>query len=168
MRSTLPMLAAVGLFACSPVQNAESEAYGVAPPPPSSARTLIGDIDGFGISPTTGLVRATPAPHNQPADVNGNGVIEPGEFLPDWNKNGATAVGAGDDFDFRSAAERAATNGAQWTDHSITPAGASNGATFTFNFTPPPPGDRYYGVDHFINFVFGDYDVVPASIKVDG
>jgi len=134
----------------------------------SSARKLIGDIDGFGISPTTGLVRATPAPHTRPADVDGDGIIEPGEFLPDWNKNGSTAVGSNDDFDRRSAAELAATDGAQWTDHSITPAGASNGATFTFTFTPPVPGDDDYGVDHFINFVFGDYDVSPAHITVDG
>jgi choice-of-anchor A domain-containing protein len=133
----------------------------------SVVRKLIGDIDGFGISPA-GLVRATPSPHNQPADVDGDGIIQPGEFLPDWNKDGATAVGAGDDFDFRSAAEKAATNGAQLTDHSLTPAGASDGATFTFTFTVPVPGDIDYGVDHFINLVFGDYDVYPASIKVDG
>jgi hypothetical protein len=35
-------------------------------------------------------------------------------------------------------------------------------------FAPPGPGDVDYGVDHFINFVFGDYDVFPASITVDG
>ncbi|KFE63985.1 choice-of-anchor A family protein [Hyalangium minutum] len=130
-------------------------------------RRLIGDIDGFGIAPA-GLVRATPSPHNQPADVDGDGLLEPGEFLPDWNRNGSTAVGAGDDFDFRSAAERTATNGAQYTDQSRTPAGASDGINFTFTFTVPVPGDSDYGVDHYINLVFGDYDVTPASIRVDG
>lgn len=134
----------------------------------SPVRRLVGDIDGFGITPTTGLVRATPAPHNQPADVDGDDIIEPGEFLPDWDQDGRTAVGSGDDFDRRSPAELAATDGAQWTDHSITPAGAAHGATFTFNFPVPAPGDADYGVDHFINFVFGDYDVSPASIVVDG
>ncbi len=129
-------------------------------------RILIGDIDGFGIQPA-GLVRASGSPHNQPADADGDGLIEPGEFLPDLNKNGSTAVGSNDDFDHRSAAERAATNGAQYTDHSRTPAGASHGIKFIFNFEVPVPGDSDYGVDHFINLVFGDYDVSPASIKVD-
>jgi len=167
MRAPLPA-AAILLFlvACGPTRK--EDALARRSQSVSSARKLIGDIDGFGISPTTGLVRATPAPHTRPADVDGDGILEPGEFLPDWNKNGATAVGAGDDFDRRSAAEVAATNGAQWTDHSITPAGASNGATFAFTFTVPVPGDNDYGVDHFINFVFGDYDVQPAHITVDG
>jgi hypothetical protein len=127
---------------------------------------LVGDIDGFGIFPTTGLVRATPT-HTDPADVDGDGVIEPGEFLPDWNKDGSTAVGSGDEFDRRSASEQAATDGAQWTDRSLTPNGA-DGATFVFNFTVPSPGDADFGVDHFINLVFGDFDVSPASIVVDG
>jgi len=154
--------------ACGPTRTEEAGAIGRSHSGVSSARKLVGDIDGFGISPTTGLVRASPAPHTHPADVDGDGIIEPAEYLPDWNKNGSTAVGSSDDFDRRSAAESAASNGAQWTDHSITPAGASNGATFTFNFTVPVPGDDDYGVDHFINFVFGDYDVFPAHITVDG
>ena len=133
----------------------------------SVVRQLIGDIDGFGISPA-GLVRASPYPHNQPADVDGDGLIEAGEFLPDWNMNGSTAVGSNDDFDFRAADERAASNGAQYTDRSLTPRGASDGITFTFTFPVPVPGDIDYGVDHYINLVFGDYDVNPASIRVDG
>ncbi|HYI01281.1 choice-of-anchor A family protein [Hyalangium sp.] len=175
MRSslTLPLTAALlVLSACSPVD-------GDSPPDGTEGkearnlgqsrvvRKLIGDIDGFGISPA-GLVRASPAPHNQPADTDGDGRIEAGEFLPDWNRNGSTAVGSNDDFDFRSAAERAATNGAQLTDQSRTPAGASDGITFSFSFSVPVPGDVDYGVDHFINLVFGDYDVSPASIRVDG
>jgi choice-of-anchor A domain-containing protein len=159
--------------ACSPVDSGDSPAdpnAGVSRnlSQTSVVRKLIGDIDGFGIAPTSGLVRASTAPHNKPADVNGDGIIQPGEYLPDWNKNGSTAVGAGDDFDFRSIAERNATNGAQLTDHSRSPTGASDGATFTFTFTVPVPGDADYGVDHFINLVFGDYDITPASIKIDG
>lgn len=129
---------------------------------------VIGDVDGFGYTTTSGLKRATGAPHSTPADTDGDGLLEPGEFLPDLNLNGAVAVGAGDDFDHRSPTELAATNGAQWTDRSITPAGAANGATFTFTFAVPVLGDIDFGVDHFINFVFGDYDVVPAQIDVDG
>jgi choice-of-anchor A domain-containing protein len=170
---TLPLAAALlSLTACLPIDDGSAESSEGAAShnlgKSSVVRKLIGDIDGFGISPTTGLVRATGAPHNQRADTDNDGIIQPGEFLPDWNKNGSTAVGAGDDFDFRSPAELAATNGAQLTDHSITPAGASNGVNFTFTFTVPAPGDSDYGVDHFINLVFGDYDVTPASIRVDG
>jgi choice-of-anchor A domain-containing protein len=159
------------LAACNPVDSDESESTEGSGArnlsQTSVVRKLIGDIDGFGIAPA-GLVRATPYPHNQPADVDGDGILEPGEYLPDWNLNGSTAVGSNDDFDFRSTAERNATNGAQYTDHSRTPEGASNGIRFTFTFPVPVPGDTNYGVDHFINLVFGDYDVVPASIQVDG
>lgn len=166
LRLLLPLVV-LSFTACGPTELGDGALRGLTASA-GPVRMLIGDIDGFGISPTTGLVRATPPPHTQPADVDGDGIIEPLEFLPDWNRNGSTAVGAGDDFDFRSAAERAATNGAQLTDRSLTPAGASNGATFTFTFTVPRPGDIDYGVDHFINFVFGDYDVSPASISIDG
>jgi hypothetical protein len=128
---------------------------------------LVGDVDGFGIDPT-GLVRATGAPHDQAADVDGDGLIEAGEYLPDWNRNGSTAVGSNDDFDFRSMVEAAAVNGAQYTDRSLTPAGASNGIQFTFSFAVPELGDDDFGVDHFINFNFGDYDVFPTQVSVDG
>jgi hypothetical protein len=129
---------------------------------------LIGDIDGFGYTPTAGFVRATPAPHTQPADTDGDGIIEPGEFLPDLNQDGAVGAGSSDTFDHRSAGEASATNGAQWTDRSVEGAGAADGATFTFTFTVPTRGANDFGVDHFINFVFGDFDVTPASITVDG
>lgn len=135
--------------------------------PALAVTQIIGDVDGFGISPA-GLVRATPSPHTVPADTDGDGTLEVGEFLPDWNKDGGTAVGSSDGFDFRSAAELAAVDGAQWTDHSILGSGSANGATLTFTFPVPVFGDIDFGVDHFINLIFGDYDVVPASIKVDG
>ena len=135
--------------------------------PAGAVTQAIGDVDGFGIDPT-GLVRATGAPHTSPADTDGDGIIEPGEYLPDWNRNGSTAVNSGDSFDFRSAAELVATNGAQWTDRAVEGNGSAHGATFTFAFAVPVYGDIDYGVDHFINFIFGDYDVTPASITVDG
>jgi hypothetical protein len=163
---TLSHLAVVVVFAsCAPVDSEHSVGRSRQA---SVVRRLIGDVDGFGILPTTGLVRATAAPHDQPADVDGDGVIEPGEYLPDWNMDGAMADGRGDEFDRRSAAELAATDGAQLTDHSIVHAPSSDGATFIFNFPVPAPGDIDFGVDHFINLVFGDYDVFPASIDVDG
>jgi len=78
----------------------------------------IGNKDGFGFDPaylvdkvgTTGL----------PVDTNGNGKLEPGEFLPDINLNGhydelPPELG-GDGFDNRTDKEKAATNGAQFTD----------------------------------------------------
>jgi len=136
--------------------------------PAAGVTQLIGNADGFGPTPTTGLVRATPAPHTTPADTDGDNIIEPGEFLPDWNRNGSTDVGSGDNFDFRSASEVASTNGAQHTDHSIFPGGAANGATFTFSFSVPVPGNPDYGVDHCVDLVYGDYDVFPVSINVDG
>ena len=135
--------------------------------PAQAVTIVIGDIDGFGIDPT-GLVRATGAPHTTPADTDGDGLIEAGEYLPDWNKNGSVAIGSGDAFDFRSAGELAAVDGAQWTDYAIIGSGAAHGAAFTFTFTVPVPGDLDFGVDHYINFVFGDYDVVPTDIDVDG
>ena len=95
MRALLPAAILVSLVGCGPTRP--EDALARRSQSVSSARKLIGDIDGFGISPTTGLVRATPAPHTHPADVDGDGLLEPGEFLPDWNKNGSTAVGAGDD-----------------------------------------------------------------------
>ena len=89
----------------------------------------IGDRDGFGFTPTAGLVRADPG-HVTAADTNGNGILEQGEFLPDLNKDGGSCTGCGDDFDKRSAAEKgntatpggsgftngALTSGSKWTD----------------------------------------------------
>lgn len=127
----------------------------------------IGDVDGFGFTPPSG-VRATPFPHTTPADTNGDNVLTAGEYLPDLNRDGAVAIGSGDDFDNRSLAELSASNGAQHTDYSVTPAGASNGLAFTFTFIAPALGDADYGLDASLDFVFGDYDIFPASLSVDG
>ena len=43
----------------------------------------IGDIDGFGFSPTRGLSRPIPGVGPGPADTNDNGLLEPDEYLPD-------------------------------------------------------------------------------------
>lgn len=132
--------------------------------PAGAVTRLIGDVDGFGFAPTAGLLSASA----QPADTDGDGLIELGEFLPDLNHDGLVAFNSGDTFDTRSMAEASAANGAQWTDCSVEGPGAADGATFTFSFPVPAPGASDYGLDHFINFVFGDYDVTPASISVDG
>lgn len=78
----------------------------------------IGDKDGFGFDPafledkvgTTGVL----------ADTNENGKLEPGEFLPDLDRDGVIdklpPELCGDGFDNRSEKEQAATNGAQFTD----------------------------------------------------
>ncbi len=123
---------------------------------------LVGDIDGFGIDPTGHL-----SAEGDPADTDGDGRLEVGEYLPDWNQNGVMAVNEGDDFDLRSSEESLDLLGAQWTDRSVLRRNI-NGAEFIFEFTPPSFGDIDYGVDHYINFVFGDYEVQPAAIRVDG
>ena len=129
-----------------------------------AVNSLIGDVDGFGFSSTVGLVAA----NGSPADTDGDGLLEVGEFLPDLNQDGITAVNRGDSFDNRDAAELSATNGAESTDIAMEGAGASHLRSFTFNFPIPVLGDIDYGVDHFINFVFGDYDVTPAQLIVEG
>lgn len=131
---------------------------------------LIGDVDGFGFySPNTYENAQDGLP-----DVDGDGIIEPNEYLPDLDNDGHVWVNGHDEFDNRSASEAAATDGAQFTDISLedyyngfgdSPA---DDALFTFEFLVPELGDLDYGVDHFINFIFGDYDVSPAYLYVDG
>ena len=133
----------------------------------SAVTVLIGDPDGFGIEPA-GLFRATNPPGTDAADTDGDGILEPLEFLPDWNVNGSCAVGSNDTFDFREPDEVADTLGAQWTDHSVEGGGAADGATFLFSFPVPIEGDFDFGVLHYVNFIFGDYDVVPTTVVIDG
>ncbi len=83
-------------------------------------------------------------------------------------------VNGQDEFDNRSGSEAAATNGAQWTDISLENGyngfgdNPADDAFFTFNFVVPTLGAADYGVDHYINVLFGDYDVSPMLINVDG
>jgi hypothetical protein len=134
----------------------------------AAASTItIGDVDGFGFT-TAFQFRATPSPHTTPADTNGDGMLTAGEFLPDLNRDGVVGPDSGDTFDQRSLSEIVATNGAQNTDRSLSPAGAANGLSFLFTFVAPSLGDFDFGVDRTLNFVFGDYDVSPATLSVDG
>ena len=75
------------LIAMRPVLFALPCLVALALPASAQAVTVaVGDADGFGIDPT-GLVRAE-GTHTEPADVDGDGIIEVGEYLPDWNANG--------------------------------------------------------------------------------
>lgn len=131
---------------------------------------LIGDVDGFGFSNPNQYQSA----QNTDPDTNGDGIIGAGEYLPDLDNDGHVWVNGNDQFDNRSSAEANATNGAQWTDISLEDFyngfgdAPADDALFTFSFDVPTLGDVDFGVDHFINFIFGDYDVFPASIIVDG
>ncbi|MBE9528235.1 MAG: PEP-CTERM sorting domain-containing protein [Proteobacteria bacterium] len=133
---------------------------------------MIGDADGFGFTSTAGLLAAS----GVAADTDGDGILEAGEYLPDLNGDGNVATHSGDDFNYQSVAEAAATDGAEWTDISLSTSlqafnigpGLADDAQFTFDFTVPASGDVDYGVDHYINFVFGDYDVIPMTALVDG
>ena len=69
----------------------------------------IGDIDRFGYEPN--LDEALESASGSPAGTNTNGILEPNEFLPDLDGDGATNHVEGDDKDRRSTAERADTGG---------------------------------------------------------
>lgn len=91
-----------------------------------------GDIDGFGF----GEAAAYNGAYGGTADINGNGILDSGDVLPDLNGNGVLATGAGDDFDNRSAAEAAdSTYGAKWTDVSL---------STSFAGRPGLPNDAYF------------------------
>lgn len=164
----------------------------------------IGDIDGFGYSalPLAAFAALTAANGN-PADTDGDGLLEPGEFLPDLNKSGGTLTGSLDDFDNRSGESATCTGctigllttGTPFTDISLSTSydtSSTNGNVFDANtnssgaggaFPMPPsatrpnqPGfvfdffvagaDITAGSQIFLNVVFGDYDVTPATVSV--
>lgn len=152
----------------------------------------IGDADGFGFISTNGLLRPDRTGNVQAADSNRNGRLEPGEFVPDLNGDGAVWYAGDDNFDNRSMPElidREAkclgclavgknTRGANWTDLSLSTTAPAinwpddngpqipNNATFVFDFTVKK--DRIAeGSQIFFNLVYADYDVNPATIRVE-
>ncbi|WP_182864853.1 putative Ig domain-containing protein [Rhodopirellula sp. JC639] len=145
----------------------------------------IGDVDGFGFDDPSALLSA----QNTPVDIDGNGLLQDGEFLPDLNGNLDVATGSGDEFDNRDLAELSGasiggfgfvdrgSSGSQWTDIALStsdqgtnfpdPSGPEipNEPNFEFRFEVPKDSVAE-GTELFVNVVFGDYDVVPASIEV--
>lgn len=164
-------------------------------PPSATAEPFqwirIGDIDGFGFSPTRGLARPVLGVGPGPADTNDNGRLEPEEFLPDLNADGGVWYRGDDNFDNRSNDERAntghacqgcravgaATGGSRWTDLALSPTATAgdwpdingpampNSSAFVFDFTVTR-GDITPGGTIFFNLVFGDYDIDPAVVRV--
>lgn len=138
------------------------------PPASFGITTYVGDVDGFGF----GAAAAYNGAYGGPADITGNGILDSGDVMPDLNGNGILATGQGDDFDNRSAAEAADTY-AKWTDVALSTSfagrpGLADSAEFVFTFTVPSVGDPDYGQPHFVNFVYGDYDVDPMYATVEG
>jgi hypothetical protein len=149
----------------------------------------IGDVDGFGFGSGAGYVNTGGAPVN----VDGSGVLSGQDYLPDLNKGGSVATGSGDDFDNRSASEKTGGSyqmvgdvivhsvaGSDYTDIALS---TSWETTFpNANDFPGPNGDDLpnqpgFVFDFFVadgdigmlspiyfNMVFGDYDVIPASV----
>ena len=148
----------------------------------------LGDRDNFGFGSLAGLVSFTGAP----VDANGNGVFDPGEFLPDINRNGQVAVRQGDNYDNRSAAEKGGaaltgvgftnvgSNGSQWTDITLSstflpaadfPDGdpeRPNEPVFVFDFNVAS-ADIVPGTPLVLTLLLGDYDTgVFAFVNVHG
>ena len=154
-------------------------------------RSRIGDADGFGFRNAAELRRPTQGVGPGPADLNENGVLEPGEFIPDLNGDGRVWYLGQDEFDNRSPDERAnravtcdgclaiasVTQGSAWTDLALSPLSRAgdwpdlngpnvpNNATFVFDFTVAA-GAIVEGSEVFFNLVFADYDIDPAAIFV--
>lgn len=148
---------------------------------PATATTFseirIGDADGVGLGTGAGLTAANGGPCN----LDGAGILTDGDLLPDWNGNGGTATGSGDDFDYRSAAEvngdyvtganfvNLGTTGSHFTDMGIStsydsasaagqvhiPGGLGAGGPF-----PKPPSNQ---MTNQPGFVF-DFTVLKADL----
>lgn len=135
----------------------------------SAVTVYVGDVDGFGFGAAVDYTNAD----GGPADINQNGILDAGDGLPDINGDGVIAWNTGDNFDNRSSTEINDTNGAKWTDVSLShiytnSPGKADNASFTFSFAAPVEGELYYEQNHFINLVYGDYDVSPMYAVVEG
>ena len=143
----------------------------------SHAVTLyVGDVDGFGYGDASSFL------DNQgtACDRNGNGVLDSGDALPDINQNGSVATGSGDDFDYRTSSDIAdGPNGIglYYMDVALSNSNETSfpgedyiahGVQIKFTFAVPVIGDADYGVDHFVNLVYADYDVDPMTAIVEG
>lgn len=133
---------------------------------------FIGDKDGFGYGDASGYLGVDGNPAERTGDRT---VLDMGDVLPDVNRDGSARYGGADDFDYRSTAEKNDTgnSGLKWTDVSLSRSydngpGLADDAVFVFRFTPPAVGEADYGRVHYINLVYGDYDVEPMTIELDG
>ncbi len=156
MKHKFFILISVFLFICS------TNSYAVT--------MYVGDVDGFGFDLNSTTYYGA---YGGLADITGNGILDSGDVMPDLNTNGILATGNGDDFDNRSAGETSNANGAKWTDVALSTSfsgrpGLADNAVFTFNFAVPVLGDADFGKEHFVNFVYGDYDVNPMHAEVEG
>lgn len=123
---------------------------------------FIGDADGFGFGDLSKLS----AFNGGPVDLNGNGILDAGDLLPDLDADGFVAViglGGGDVFDHRESGEL-------WTDISLandyTPAPGgdcwkADSAEFRFKFSPE-------SVDHILTLVYADYDTDVMEVATEG
>ena len=143
---------------------------------------VIGDIDGFGYTNASSLLGFD----GLPADRNGDGILGAGDVLPDIDQDGDMQLESGeigDVFDNRSASEKDPSNGARWTDITLSayadlmhtqfpllynPPGIADDAYFTFTFAVPEPGDADYGKNHYVSFLYADYDVGTMYAVVEG
>lgn len=126
----------------------------------TAVNIYIGDVDGFGYDASDPVLLNS---NGVQIDFNPtNGLLNPGELLPDLNGDGVLAIGSGDTFDNRDAGE-IADFFAQHTDKSIEGSGAADGLSFLFSLGGP-------GVypDHKLTLAIADYDVSPVTILADG
>jgi len=154
-KATVALCAGAALFLC-------------ATTPAAAVSLLIGDEDGFGFTTVNGLLNA----NGDPADADGDGLLDVGDALPDVNGNQTVASGNGDDWDNRSSAEKANSN-AKWTDVTLSNSfsgdpGSASDASVTFSFTVPTAGQAAFEVDHYVNIVGGDFDKLPLTVRIDG
>jgi hypothetical protein len=143
--------------------------------------TYIGDVDSFGHPDVSSLIGAD----GTAADRDGNGILESGDVLPDIDEDGYVWLKEnviGDVYDNRSIVEKSALTDERWTDVVLTSyfvdytignethngPGFPDDASFTFNFALPQIGAPDYEMNHFVSFVYGDYDVDPMYAVVEG
>ncbi len=149
----------------------------------------IGDIDGFGYGGGAGLLNFV----GDPCNVDGIGVLAPGDFLPDLNQNGLVQDFEGDDFENRSPNEIVGTAvetqtfidvasvGSQFTDLSLSrsydstfgtpndfpdpPSNNRNDSRFVFDFEVAA-ADIPVGTPVFFNIVFGDVGAIAGELRL--
>ncbi len=176
--------------------NSSSQAIGPKPevcdpnkPIPGAFSAIrIGDIDGFGFSDGKNLTAA----NGKSVNIDGNGVLTTGDYLPDFNGDAKFSNrDGGDPFDNRSYAEADATfltgdgyqdmgsTGSDYTDVFLGKAFTKLKSDRPFpdgdaKTLPNQPGFKFRfkvakdklpeGTPLFLNTMLGDYDVKPTQV----